>query len=245
MGKILTAVLLLLFASCAPKGDSYATAVKVGEPQLPTCEKPLGTLVVRGFECKASACRGGKVYFPSYKVKVSQKVLGKGLADMLLTALVKTGCFTVLERERLKEIKEELRMAGLKPEESLPGAQYLLTGAITAVEMDASGGSGTIFAVPVPFAGAVGLKAKRGTAHVALDLRLVRVKDGSIILAETVEGKSERWKVGVGGGGLIGSVVSGGWFEVFENTPMEEATRDLIYRAVSVIVERVKREGLR
>jgi len=248
--SLLLSVFALILFSCGPTAQKastegeYAKEVKTREPQLPKCDKPLGTIVARGFKCKAAACTGGRLVFgKNYVVDLSPQVLGEGLSDMLVTTLVKTGCFKVLERETLEAIKEELELHGVDPRKALKGADFLITGAITALEMQAGGAGGGGLMVPLPFIGGVGLKAGKSKAHIALDLRLVRVKDAEILLAETVEGKSERWKFGVGGGGVFGTVVAGGWFEAFKNTPMEEATRDLIYHAVKLIVEQAKLHG--
>jgi curli biogenesis system outer membrane secretion channel CsgG len=244
--------LLLLIVGCGPTAQQakattegeYAKEMRVREPELPKCDRPLGTIVARGFKCKAAACVGNRLVFgPNYTVELSPRVLGEGLSDMLVTALVQTGCFKVLERETLKEIKEELELLGVQPRQTLRGADFLLTGAITALEMKASGvgGGGGALILPVPLLG--GVKVGKQKAHIALDLRVVRVRDAEILLAKAVEGKSERWKFGVGGGGIFGTVIAGGWFEVFKNTPMEEATRDLIYHAVKLIVNELRRYG--
>ena len=219
----------------------YAKDIRAREPDLPKCDRPIGTIVARGFKCKAAACVGDRLVFgPSYTVAVSPRVLGEGLSDMLVTALVKTGCFKVLEREVLEEIKEELALSGVQPQQTLRGADFLLTGAVTALEMKASGMGGGGVVVPLPFLGGVGVKAGKDKAHIALDLRVVRIKDAQVLLAEAVEGKSERWKFGIGGGGIFGTTIAGGWFEAFKNTPMEEATRDLIYHAVKLIVRELR-----
>lgn len=245
---LILGIVSLAFFSCAPVSDQssttqgrYAKDIKKREPDLPKCDKPIGTIVAREFKCKAAACKGTKLVFAgSYSVEVSPRVLGEGLSDMLITALVKTGCFNVLERETIEAIKEELELRGIQPQNTLKAADFLITGSITSLEMNASGIGGGGIAIPLPIIGAVGVKAGKGKALIALDLRLIRVKDAQILVAETVEGKSERWKFGLGGGGLIGSVVTGGWFEAFKNTPMEEATRDLIYHSVKLIIEQVK-----
>lgn len=252
---IRSAILLLPFfiflLSCAPAAKQakttegeYAKEMKVREPELPKCDRPLGTIVARSFKCKAAQCVGDRLVFgPNYTVQLSPKVLGEGLSDMLVTALVNTGCFRVLERETLSEIKEELELLGVQPKQTLKGADFLLTGAITALEMNASGMGGGGIVIPLPFIGGAGIEASKREAHIALDIRLVRVRDAEILLAKAVEGKSERWKFGVGAGGIFGTTIAGGWFNAFKNTPMEEAVRDLIYHAVKLIVERVRSYG--
>ena len=248
---LLTMPIFALLFSCAPAAQQakttegeYAKEMKVREPELPKCNRPMGTIVARSFKCKAAQCLGNRIVFgPNYTVQLSPRVLGEGLSDMLVTALVNTGCFKVLERETLSEIKEELELMGVRPKQTLKAADFLLTGSITALEMNASGVGGGGVVVPLPFLGGVGVRAGKQKAHIALDLRLVRIKDAEILLAKAVEGKSDRWKFGVGFGGLFGTTIAGGWFDVFKNTPMEEAVRDLIYHTVKLIIERVRSYG--
>jgi hypothetical protein len=162
---------------------------------------------------------------------------------MLVTALANTGCFKVVERAALEEIKEELELMGVTPKQTLKAADFIITGAVTALEMNASGASGGGFIIPLPWKFGGGLKLGKSKAHIALDMRIVRVRDAEILVAKTVEGKSERWKFGVAAGGLFGSTVGGGWFEAVKNTPLEEATRDLIAAAVTLIVNELKAQA--
>ncbi|MDQ7039306.1 MAG: CsgG/HfaB family protein, partial [Aquificota bacterium] len=173
----------LLLISCGPTAQQakttegeYAKEVRAREPELPRCDRPLGTIVARNFKCKAASCVGNRLVFgPSYTIQLSPQILGEGLSDMLVTALVQTGCFRVLERETLQEIKEELELLGAQPKQTLKGADFLITGAITALEMKASGVGGGGVVIPLPFLGGAGVKAQKQKAHIALDLRIVRV----------------------------------------------------------------------
>ncbi len=217
----------------------YAKEIKERKLELPKCSKPLGTIVARSFKCKAAACQGGRIILGGNYIQLSPQALGEGLADMLVTALAQTGCFKVLEREALKEIQEELQMLGIQPKQTLKGADFLIIGSITALELNASGMGGGGVVIPLPIGG-LGIKAGKSKAHIGLDIRIVRVRDAEILTAKTVEGKSERWKFGLGAGGLLGTTIAGGWFEAFKNTPLEEATRDLIARAVTLIINEVR-----
>lgn len=227
--------------------DEYAEQVKERVLRLPKCDAPIGKIVARGFKCKAASCQGERLVFGgNYVIQVSPRAIGDGLSDMLLTALAETGCFEVYEREALEEIKEELRMLGKDPESLLKGADYLITGSITALELMASGmggGAGGI-TIPLPFIGGLGLKAGKSEAHIGLDMRIIRVKDAKILVSKSVEGKSGRWNFGVGGFGWFGGGGAGGWFESFKNTPLEEATRDVIAQAVLVITDSLARKNI-
>jgi len=217
----------------------YAKDIRARDPDLPKCDQPVGTIVARGLKCKAAACGGERIVYAGNTISISPQQLGEGLSDMIVTALVKTGCFRVLERGALQDIKEELELLGKQPQGSLKGADFIFTGSITALEMNESGmGGGGGLRIPVPFAGSINLE--KGRAHIAVDMRIVRVRDGEILVAETVEGKSERWKFGISGGGFFGDLGTDARFDSFKNTPMEEALRDLVYQSVNLIVSRVK-----
>jgi curli biogenesis system outer membrane secretion channel CsgG len=165
---------------------------------------------------------------------------------MLLTALVETGCFEVFERAALEEVKEEMRMHGKKPQDLREGADYVITGSITALEMSAAGkgGGGGGVVIPLPFIGGVGVKGGKSEAHIGLDLRAIRVKDAKIVVSKAVEGKSGRWNFGIGGFGWFGGGGAGGWFNSFKNTPLEEATRDVIAGAVTLLVESMAKKNI-
>lgn len=239
LSMFLTSVLLTPAGlSYAQEDHEYAKDVKERTLRVPTCSRPIGTVAARSFTCKAAACRGGVIYFGNNSI--TTQALGDGLADMLLTALVNTGCFRVLERASMQEIKEELELMGVQARQALKAADFIITGAVTALDMQASGiGGGGGVTLPLPFR--VGARVGKSSAHIGLDMRIVNVRGGEIIAARAVEGKSDRWRFGLTGGGLFGSAAASGWFDIFKNTPMEEATRDLIAKAVSLIVEDTKR----
>jgi len=243
--KLLTVVILfvIMFFYNAV-AEEYATEVKERTLILPHCNKPIGVVAAKSFKCKAAACQGGKIVFGrDFVIETTPQALGDGLADMLVTALANTGCFKVVEREVLEEVKQELELMGVTPKQTLKAADFIITGAVTALELNASGASGGGLIIPLPWKFGGGLKLGKAKAYIALDMRIIRVKDAEILSAKTVEGKSERWKFGVAAGGLFGSTVGGGWFEAVKNTPLEEATRDLIAQAVTLIVNELKSQA--
>ncbi len=234
---------ILIFSGFSlAQNEEYAKDVKERVLRLPQCSKPIGVITAKSFRCKAAACQGDRIYFgPGWGIELSTKALGDGLADMLITALANTNCFKVVERIALEEIKEELELMGVRPQSTLKTADFIIVGAVTALELKASGLGGGGIVVPLPFG--LGAKLGKSNAHIALDMRIVRVKTGEVLSAKTVEGKSERWNVGVAAGGLFGTTFGGAYFEAVKNTPLEEATRDLIARALTLIVESVKSQA--
>ncbi|MCS7278520.1 MAG: CsgG/HfaB family protein [Thermodesulfobacteriaceae bacterium] len=232
---------ILLFAPSTFSQDEYAKDVKERVLKLPYCSQPMGIITAKSFKCKAAVCQGDRVIFgPGFGIEFSTKALGDGLADMLITALVNTNCFRVVERIVLEEIREELELMGIQPQTTLKAADFIITGAVTALELKASGIGGGGLVVPLPWG--LGAKIGKSSAHIALDMRIVKVKTGEVLTAKTVEGKSERWAFGLVGGGLFGTTIGGAYFNAVKNTPLEEATRDLLARAVTLIVESLKTE---
>ncbi len=235
MGKgirvaILTATLLLFYA-CGPE---ISTTVQTQGPtvqEVLTYQGPKARIAVASFKCKAAKCSGE---------------IGEGLADMLATALFRTGRFIVLERgEGLRAIQEELQLgqsgyvqAGKAPQMGLmEGADILVIGAITAFEPKASGIGGGGLIVPLPGFGGAAVGKKE--AYIAADIRLVDVRTGRVINATRVEGKASSWKVGVIGGGVVGTVGLGGALGAYKNTPMEKAIQVMLDNAVRAIAQMV------
>ncbi|WP_169311180.1 CsgG/HfaB family protein [Thermodesulfatator indicus] len=198
-----------------------------------TYKGPKARIAVASFKCKAAKCSGQ---------------IGNGIADMLATALFRSGRFIVLERgEGLSAIKEELALGqsgyvrpGAAPQAGqMEGADILVVGAITAFEPDAGGfgAGGIVVPFKVPVIG--GVKVGKKEAYIAVDLRLIDVRTGRVINATTVEGKASSWKIGGLGGGIFGDIGLGGGLEMYKNTPMEKAIRVMLNNAVEAIAKLV------
>ena len=230
ISKLILVLTMLVFAAIGC--TEISTNVESSGPgvqQTLTYQGPKARIAVASFKCKAAKCSGE---------------IGSGLADMLATALFKSGKFIVLERgEGLEAIKEELNLgqsgyvqANKAPKIGLlEGADILVIGAITAFEPNASGIKGGAGVAPfrVPFIGAIGGAKK--DAYIAADIRLVDVRTGRVINATRVEGKATSWKLGGLGGTIIGTVALGGALGAYKNTPMEKAIAVMLDRAVQEI----------
>ncbi len=229
---LVLSLFLVMLSSCSGV-STHVESSKTNVNKILKYHGPRARIAVASFRCKAAKCGGG---------------IGDGLADMLTTALFRTGRFIVLERgEGLRAIQQEINLAKsgyvqfnqAAHKGSLEGADILVVGTITAFEPEASGvGVGGI-AIPfkVPLIGGISLKKKE--AYIAADIRLIDVRTGRIIAVATVEGKSSQWKVGTGGAGLFGNMALAGGLSVYKNTPMEKAIRVMIEKAVQTIAKLV------
>jgi curli biogenesis system outer membrane secretion channel CsgG len=148
---------------------------------------------------------------------------GRDLADMLTNELAGTGKFKMVEREKLAAVLDEQDLAdsgrvakktGAKIGK-LTGAQYIVTGALSAFETDVKGTDGG-----VSFRG-ISLGGKKEDAYLAIDLRVIDTTTGEIEFTRTVEARASSggMRVGVYRGGF------GGNLGKYEKTPTGKAIR--------------------
>lgn len=111
---------------------------------------------------------------------------GDGMADMLTTELVKSGKYTVIERQEIQSLMDEqnLGMTGRVTEQSaaqigkLLGVELAVVGAVTEFGQTQGGTGGRIKGF--------GLGFKSQKATVAVDVRFINTTTGEIIAAENV-----------------------------------------------------------
>jgi curli biogenesis system outer membrane secretion channel CsgG len=122
---------------------------------------------------------------------------GWELSDLLSNELASTKAFNMVERKTLEAVLTEQNLAAsgrVSPGSAAKigkqtGAQYLITGSVSAYEEDVTdSGGGFSF-------GGFSLGGKKESAYLAIDLRVIDMTTGEIIDTRTVEGSSK-------GGGL-------------------------------------------
>ncbi|HTR81916.1 MAG TPA: CsgG/HfaB family protein [Bacteroidota bacterium] len=114
--------------------------------------------------------------------------VGDGVADMLTTALVKSGKFVVIERAEFDKVLDEQKLgqAGVVTPESAPkvgkalGVELLVIGSVSEFGTKENTVSGGVSI----FGGGITKK----TARAAVDIRLVNTTTGEVIAAETESG---------------------------------------------------------
>lgn len=123
------------------------------------------------------------------------KTVGRGMADMLVTALVKSGKYTVIERQNLDKILSEQKLgaSGLVTPQSaaqigkLLGVELAIIGSVTEFGYKKSNVGGRVKGI--------GLGVKSQSAVVAADVRFINTTTGEIVKAETV--RKEKSKKGL------------------------------------------------
>ncbi len=224
---------VLFFAGCAgmpaPGGPGQeAAALQAAQITYPPFDGLKKRLAVIRFENKVKTALPD----PSWKI-------GEGLTEMITSELFKTGRFIMVERAALADIvkEQELGQTGLIQKETaakvgeLLGAQLLITGAVTEFEAQARGGGGA-----VGFRG-FGVNLRTQSAHVAVDVRLVDASTAQILTSMNAEASASY--TGLGFTAKIKGVAFGS--EGFENTPLGQATREAIYKAVTQIIKEMER----
>lgn len=125
--------------------------------------------------------------------------LGRGASDILTTELIKTGKFSVMERDKLASIMKEQDMGAsgrFDPTTAarigkIIGVEYIITGAVT--EYGQSGGGG----------GGRGVHVRKKGYHATVDVRMVNATTGEIVFADTGSASKSSMSVrvfGIGGG---------------------------------------------
>lgn len=149
--------------------------------------------------------------------------VGNDLADMLTNELAAMEKFKMVERKQIGAVLDEqdLALDGRVAKASaakagkLTGAQYLVTGQVSAYEEDVKGTGGGIRIR------GIGLGGSKGEAYVAIDLRVVNTTTGEIKHTRTVEARSSSKSIGVS----LNKGSFGGNFGKMEKTPAGKAIR--------------------
>jgi curli biogenesis system outer membrane secretion channel CsgG len=158
---------------------------------------------------------------------------GRGMSDMLMTALVQSGEFSVMEREQLDHVlaEQNLGQSGMVTAQTAPqlgkllGVTAIVYGSVSEFGYMASDTGGRI-------SGLGGAGFSKTTARVSIDVRIIDTTTGEILLAETAS--DEKTQMGLK---LSTEDFSFGHKGKFDQTLVGKATREAIEDLVESIVE--------
>lgn len=234
MKKVIIGVFVIFMSICGicygwlePKARVDNNA---GTTQAPPYSGPKARIAVADFDVKAA--RAGSE-------------IGPGLREMLVTALMNNGRFSVVERQVLKAAMQEQELAasgaaqGGGPQRGqIKTADLIITAAVTEFEPRASGGAGGIGGGGIVGRGILGGGIGGGikNAHMALDIRIVDASTSEILASTRVQGSASDVAGGLGIG-FLGSWGLGLGLAGYKNTPMEKAIRVCIIEAVNYITQ--------
>ncbi|CAA6812118.1 MAG: Unknown protein, partial [uncultured Sulfurovum sp.] len=183
-------------------------------------------LTVTTVKCKSTACKeqpslnGNAQVLLTLMGKDTQNFsgMGDGLSNMLQTSLDKTGCFEVLDREVMENLREEMKLAGKTM--TVESADILVTGAITSVSLAKSKSS------------FIGFSKNSKKATLGMDMKVIDVHSSKVVLSQDYSAESGKTNYAYISDGYSGST-SG-----MSDASMEEVARNIIDRLTYDIVKK-------
>lgn len=203
----------------------------------PTLPGPKRTVVVDKFESNGQ-----------FDAAYGNWDVGGGLAAMLATALQQSGSFVVLERASMGRVifEQELKSNNVANPETGPklgqvaAAQFVVVGAVTEFGIQDKGGSFNIGIGGAvkgnPLSSLLGTKHQEGA--VAIDMRVIDTSTTQVVQAVSV--KEPISQTSFNASVDYKQMNMGG--DQFDNTPLGEAARHAIEKAVAQIIATAARE---
>lgn len=177
---------------------------------------------------------------------VEQTGISVGLRDMLITVLVESGKFRVLERQEMAAIQSEIALTEQgytdksgKKRGSIKGADLLITGSVTGWDPGTEkikAGAGMRFpggppGFPIPRSNTnIGFGFSKSS--MAMDVRILDTATTEILTSKRVAGEVRE----IGLSGFVATVPLVGGLSIYSKTPMEKAIRECLNEAVKYIV---------
>lgn len=213
MRKLLLIAAAAVFAgACAPsKSVKKRQAISVDETEKVTSKYtgPKRRIGVVEFENKSAYGQGR---------------LGGAASDILVTELVKSGKFIVVERDRMAKILEEQKLQGGGLIDSATAVKIGQVMGLEAIVV----GSVSQFGVKKEGSDYLITQSKRQVAEVAVDLRLIDVQSGQVILADSGKGTAKTTKAS-----FLGMGTKGGYDETLEGEALRAALVQFVENAAS------------
>ncbi len=169
--------------------------------------------------------RIGMIDFDDKSAYGKNRGLGEAASDILITELVKTGKFIVVERDKINKLLEEQKLGlsgAVDPGTAakmgqILGLNAILTGAISNFGVRTTGSDYLV------------TQSKRQEASCTVDVRVVDVETGEILLADSGKGVSK-----VASGSFLGMGTKGGYAETIEGDALRAAvaqmTKNITYQ---------------
>lgn len=175
----------------------------------------------------------------------SNQDVGKGIADLLVTKLVQSGVYTVVERKQIEKILAEQNFgASGRVDDAtaakigkILGVDALIVGSINTFGRDdksstRAGAGGVRVPGSIPGFGGMKVGREKAKAVVGVNFRMIDTTTAEIFYAGDARGESKRESTTVSGGGIVGDVVGAGSSDMsssnFASTIIGEAVYDAV-----------------
>jgi hypothetical protein len=159
----------------------------------------------------------------------TQYGLGDGLSNILVSTLVSTNRFTIIDKKISRKVFELYstdtanKLVGGTALPKVPGIKYFVLGSLTAFDDGSTGAEGG-----VGFGG-VKLSAGKSVASLMIHMRIIDAANGQVIYSAPVEGTASMSKVGI-------SIAGVGNLSGFKAAPIGQAIQKMIDRATDEII---------
>jgi curli biogenesis system outer membrane secretion channel CsgG len=177
----------------------------------------------------------------------SDQDVGRGIADMLVTQLVRNGTYSVIERKQLDRVlgEQNFQQSGRADASTaaqlgrILGVDAIVIGSVRQFGRDDKK-TGVGGGVRVGGIGLGGVGRRSAKAVVGIDARIIDIKTAEILGVATGFGESKRSGTTLIGGASVGGVAAGGAFDMsssnFGSTILGEATRLAVDSLVTELV---------
>ncbi|MCX7981758.1 MAG: hypothetical protein N2572_02460, partial [Syntrophales bacterium] len=159
--------------------------------------------------------------------------VGKGVATMLTNALKETGCFKMIDLEKVKAMQARLEATGQKI--APPKVDYFVSGTITAIEYSKEGGA--LLGGFVPIVGMISKNTEK--AQMTMDVSILDPVSAEISHSKTFAADSEKSSWGFALGGYRGHGLGGGGWSISKSLSMDRVTQEVVFSAANFIAERL------
>jgi curli biogenesis system outer membrane secretion channel CsgG len=250
--RTLPLVAAALAAATAASAETHVTQRDLAS-LLVHCDKPVASITVGKFTCKAEACSDAPAaagpgagfaalaQFAAAANGMSVQhfpALGESMSSAMVTALRQTGCFAVQEREAMEEIQREAAIAGVQLKAT--PADYLVSGAVTSVNVSSK--SSSFGGGMLPVVGALSRSTRN--ASVGLDVRLIDVRGASVRDSRSFSADSSRSNWGVGGLAYGGSGALFGTGHSTQSTELDSVVNEAVINAANYVAEDLAAAGI-
>jgi curli biogenesis system outer membrane secretion channel CsgG len=224
---------------------SSANETKTTERQIPVvkCSEPAYSVMVMDFDCKAAACQqpNNPKLLPIFEVLTTGsgvQGLGKGVSTMLTNALKATNCFKIVDLEQYEKMKKLLEVTGQKVQP--PKVDYMISGSITALELERSGGP--LGGGVVPLLGAISIKKDK--AKLAVDVNVIKPETLEVAYSKSFEANSEKTSWSLFGAGAGGGAFGGAGWSISKNLSLDMVARDVVVQVANALAESLAKDKI-
>lgn len=221
----------------AQSGDTKTT-----ERQIPVvkCSEPTHSIMVMELDCKANACQQPNPGTPhiAYIYEVLSgtggvKGFGTGMTAMLTNALKATNCFKIVDLEQYEKMKRLLAATGQQVQP--PKVDYVISGSITALELERSGGA--LGGGLIPIIGAINVRKDK--ARIGVEINVMNPQTLEIAFSNSFDANSEKSSWGLFGAGAGGGFGAGGGWSVSKNMSLDMVARDVVVQIANSLAEKL------